>query len=208
MTDVKKSDEFTVSSDDKKSDNLLMPGLKPSGATDTSKEHPTGNVTQVQDNRTEEQIKTGKDASSGKNPPVLTHGRVKDTNLVNQDGQPLENNPLVTGNTGFAVTKDGVVDERIPVNTADGTTGGTTDVNRDQHERMEERDQVVIDRVSGNPVVVRGRIREDDRKVFEEMSNQAHDSLKGSTIQEIGLNHPYWGLMEKARQFGKSKGLI
>lgn len=201
---------------DTSKDNLLMPSLRQptSGATATSAAQPTGNVTQnTVDTKVDE--KTGRDENSGKNPPVLAKGRVKDTNMVNQDGQPLENSTLVTGDTGkgapssgFGVHPDGTVDERIPVNTADGTTGGATDVNKDQHERMEERDRVVIDRVSGNPVVVRGRIKEDDRKVFEEMSNQAHDSLKGSTITEIGLGHPYWGLMERARQFGKSKGLI
>lgn len=188
---------------DHKSDNLLMPGLRQpvSGANVTTKEQPTGNVTQS--------------TTAGNNPPVLDKGRPQDNNMVNQDGQPLENNQLATGDTGkgapaprFKVLPDGTVDERIPVNTADGTTGGVTDVNKDQHERMEERDRVVVDRVSGNPVVVRGRIKEDDRKVFEEMSNEAHDSLKGSTITEIGLGHPYWGLMERARQFGKSKGLI
>lgn len=148
------------------------------------------------------------------NPPALTKGRVQDNNLTNQDGQPLENNPIVTGDTGvgsptgFRTNPDGTVDIRIPVNDAAGTSASSGIVDRDHPERMEDRDRVVVDKVSGNPVMVRARVHEDKRKEFEEKMSLAHDSLKGANIGEIGLTHPYWHLMEQARQFGKSYGLI
>src|SRR4051812_20715603 len=187
-------------------DNLLLPGLRNSqpGSVQRSSS-PTDNA-----------VNQTKDSTGTSNPPVLDKGRVKDTNLTNQDGQPLENNPLVTGDTGKGSQgmglkvddKSKVIDERLPVNTADGTSAGAGRVAVDDHERMEERDKIVIDRVSGNPVLVQPRIRENKLEEYKNLLKQAHDSLDGANPGEVAIAHPYWGLSERARQFGKSNGLI
>jgi hypothetical protein len=193
-----------------KKDNLLLPGLRPSGSVQRSSS-PTDNALNTGDAPKKDTGSTGVN-----NPPVLDKGRVKDTNLTNQDGQPLENNPLVTGDTGKGSQgmglkvddKSKVIDERLPVNTADGTSAGAGLVATDDHERMEERDKIVIDRVSGNPVLVQPRIREDKLEEYKNLLKQAHDSLDGANPGEVAIAHPYWGLSERARQFGKSNGLI
>lgn len=151
-------------------------------------------------------------AVSGEYPPVLTHGEPRNTNMTNQDGQPLENNELVTGKVLYSnvkiVDKSKEVDINNPVNVDDGTSLGKTVVDKDHPERMEDRDQVVIDRVSGNPVLVQGRVKENKREKFQKLMDDAHKSLDGAKVGEIGLGHPFHGLMNAARKFGKDHGLI
>lgn len=78
----------------------------------------------------------------------------------------------------------------------------------DHHERLSERDSIVIDKVSGNPVLVQNRFKEDKLEEFKKMLDVAHSSLDGAGIGDIGVAHPYFGLMNKARLFGKNHGLI
>lgn len=117
-------------------------------------------------------------ATASQNPPVLDKGRVQDTNLTNQDGQPLESETTVE-------LKD-----------------------NETHERMEERDKIVIDQVSKNPVLVRTRIKEDKLEEYQKLLEMAHKSLDDAQIGDLPVVHPYWGLAERARQFGKANGLI
>lgn len=228
----------------KKNDSLLLPGLKDSNSPNPdntvknkllSEEEKAklmeaklrdDNLTQEEKDLAAKNLATDEErdrnrvandlkAREGKNPPVAEHGRVQDTNLTNQNGQPLENSKVNTGDTGVGnpalglkTNKDGILDERIPTNLASGTTAGDTVVDKDHPERMEDRDRVVIDRVSGNPVLVQGRVKEDKREEFKALMDRAHDSLDGAKVGEIGLGHPFHGLMERARQFGKAHGLI
>lgn len=149
---------------------------------------------------------------SGNNPPVPVKGSVKDTNLTNQDGQPLENNSLITGEVLSSdvrvIDKSKEVDLTQPVSNADGTELGKTEVDKDHHERLGERDTVVMDRVSGNPVLVQNRFKEGTQEEFQRLLAEADNSLDGAKIGDIGVGHRYFNLMNKARQYGKDHGLI
>jgi len=51
---------------------------------------------------------------------------------------------------------------------------------------------------------------EAEDEAMEEYKNKlmlAHDSLDGKNISDIPLNHPYWHLMNSARQFKDQKGI-
>lgn len=45
-----------------------------------------------------------------------------------------------------------------------------------------------------------------DEDKHREMLQAAHDSLDGKTLSDISINHPYWGMMNAARQFKHEKG--
>lgn len=45
-----------------------------------------------------------------------------------------------------------------------------------------------------------------DQDKHREMLEAAHETLKGQNLSDISVNHPYWGLMNAARQFKHEKG--
>lgn len=47
-----------------------------------------------------------------------------------------------------------------------------------------------------------------DREEYQKMLEDAHNSLDGRGIGEVGVSHRYWGLMNTARQFAMNKGLV
>lgn len=46
-----------------------------------------------------------------------------------------------------------------------------------------------------------------DQDTHKSMLEAAHATLNGQNLSNISVNHPYWGLMNAARQFKHEKGL-
>jgi vacuolar-type H+-ATPase subunit C/Vma6 len=46
-----------------------------------------------------------------------------------------------------------------------------------------------------------------DQDTHKAMLEAAHATLNGQNLSDISVNHPYWGLMNAARQFKHEKGL-
>lgn len=46
----------------------------------------------------------------------------------------------------------------------------------------------------------------EDQDKHREMLEAAHATLNGQSLGDISVNHPYWGLMNAARQFKHEKG--
>jgi hypothetical protein len=190
----------------KDQNNVLLPGL--AGLSPTGEKKPTaveklpklGDATPNVDPRTNQNREVGGNAPAlatdsegtisnvegskyGDNPNYVAHGEPRNNNETNQDGQPLP-----------AGATDGS-------NVAHTETGETT--------TLPPGTQVVKDRVSGHDVVVTSPVvNVENQEEFKRLLDEAHKSLGDSKIGEVGTGHPYWGLMERARQFGKQKGLL
>jgi hypothetical protein len=50
-------------------------------------------------------------------------------------------------------------------------------------------------------------VEETNRDTHKAMLEAAHATLNGQNLSDISVDHPYWGLMNAARQFKHEKGL-
>lgn len=131
-------------------------------------------------------VHTTDGSTFGNNPNFVAHGEERNTNETNQDGQPIPAGASDGSNVAHVENPVVVEEGALPAGV-----------------------QVVKDRVSGDNVVVSSPVSSEENLLeFQRLLDEAHKSLGDSKIGDIGTGHNYWSLMEKARRYGKEKGLL
>lgn len=204
MTDIKNLESGDQVNSGEIRQDLLIPGLADTKGKDDKLNSQEQKL--AEQNTGSSRFSTPEEPN---NPPVATHGRVQDNDLTNQDGQPLENSPLTTGFTGVAGDSTGKqFGNKNPQLTKDREVATADGHPSDQSMPLHEKFKAVVDRVSGNTVVVRNKNAEVETKELERLMKIAHDSLGDANVSDISTGHPYWGLQEQARRYGKEHGLL
>lgn len=102
-------------------------------------------------------------------------------NPVNNDGGNLMNEPKVSQASSTTST------ENATANTKNDDKSEVLDMGVTEVSEEVESDELIH---------------------YKELLASAHDSLDGKQISDLGIGHPYWGMMNQARAYKAEKGII